>query len=779
MSHFQETPPTILIDWASTPGAWPETSQLPWDNDAHEVGEGPVIVASPSISGNGALCCTINDAGATQSIRVRSSNEYPSFGYAAQARVFGLWLKTEKATGVETGTEVIHVYMLNSTNGSTAGGTHFHQITFTSNHLTHGYTESGIEGWCYLKWTMEDPDYLAGGTSDPLNGNKPTPWYRWLQQGDGFDDTVNLNSMQITMGGFANGDKIYFDRFEADHKATPMMIIGWDGNSTDMETIGKAKLDEKGWKGYFVVTEANTDTSLETDRGDVWFAAGWDAVNHTRTHLNLKTATQDDPTFEGEIGWVATQTESLGWLDPNGINVFAYPENETSAEAKRRIARLYGPGDPYELRLARGVTGRWCHFHPLCGVNLVPDRYQIGCYNMGNGNTLNQIKATMDMAVRLGTCLWLYGHIWETGSPPNDPNTAPANPLAIFTDHFNDAMDYAETIGLRVLPPNEAIQIAEFGEFGPLRRPLINAIDGDLNTATTWDSVKAQIPVSAVQRVSDNEATIALDALDGVIDIDADETLNFPSPIPSAWTQEDLGPVPVSGAVVIAAIAGFSITLEDLLTSSTLSPVTLSAETPIALDALQTNANLEQITLSTDTPLSLDALQTNQSLEVVALSADSPIVFDALTVSTSLVEVTLVTGDVVTLENLAVAVGADQVVLVSGQPFPLNDLNVSNQTQPIALVGATPLALDNLQVVTALEQTTLVIGDVGLSLDPVTVANAMTASTIIGQTPITLEDLQIAVTLGSTSVIDLDTSARAIAVRLVFVQGSERVIYVQ
>ncbi len=466
MSHYLVREPQTLIDW-STNGSpvWPETNTLPWNNGNFAVT--PSIVATPSIRGTGALKLTIADNndlqattgnGKTGSIRIRSSNEYPSFGYDVFGQKLGIWIRVKwNDLNKMSATANMQVYFLRSQTGATFVGSptpeqEHHHVVVNNNHLLDGWEQDGEYSWNYVQIHFADPLYWSasgplGTDSSPTTGLKPVPWMTWNRSHGttGFDASAGpMRSMQIQFGGFTVNDEIYLDSLELGHYSKPQVVIGFDSSNVDIVNEAEPAMTPKKFPGYGVITEASTDT--EGERTQLTNlknnSVPWVHVAHSKTHPvgGMAAITQDNASYQTEIGFCYDQQETYGLWGPGKVQYYALPENQSDARVKGFMVANYP-----NIRLCRGVASRWCAFHPLCGDSLVPDRYEVGCFAFGEGHSFNQWKAVLEYAILFGTSVFFYGHLFETVEVPANYDSVPAaGALYHFEPHFNDFMDLLE-----------------------------------------------------------------------------------------------------------------------------------------------------------------------------------------------------------------------------------------------------------------------------------------------------------------------------------------------
>lgn len=481
--YLQVRAPQVMISWDPAASVnsgvdWPRTKTPSWDNGGWTsvavVSDGPVLPGAPDA---GALKLVHPGTG-TASIRIRSgvvpTPEFPGFSYPWFARKLGMWVYAEPAAATLGAACAIQWYLSAAADGTT---TNSHMILLNRNFIPGGWSEGPRAGWSYLTCHSNDPNLWDGSatlptdTSDLTLGNRPVPWSKWTKAGSGCVPTANLTGMQISFGStgdnWQSGDAIYIKGIDVGHRAKPVVVLGWDNIHSDLTDFVEPLLTQYGMAGYFVVTEASTGTveSPNVDninRGDYLLSKGWAALPHSRTHPvgGMPAVTQDDETFIGELGWCLDRMEQLGWWARGKPQSFPLPENITNRPVAARIARLYP-----DLLVCRGVVPRWAELHPWCGDQLFPDPMGIGCFNMG-GRSLAQLKATVEYAIRLGCCVWPYGHNFDASTPANDESKT-GNALTQYVDHFEAFVPWLAALRdagiVEVMNPVEFLEQATFG----------------------------------------------------------------------------------------------------------------------------------------------------------------------------------------------------------------------------------------------------------------------------------------------------------------------------
>lgn len=203
-----------------------------------------------------------------------------------------------------------------------------------------------------------------------------------------------------------------------------------DWHATDY-TVGKAKLDTKGWLGSAFICPGRVETDNASDGVSLGYAhamqdAGWDMCAHSydlASHVAWTSWTETQLQYE----WERTKRKMIELGLTSGIEHMATPTGAYNAT----MARLAEKGWWSTIRVTGQVE------KPRMPVPVDP--YRTGAYSFTTIDTtaLNVIKADMDNARLIG------GHYVLNAHDLTDTTTA---------NNWRAAVDYAEAIGLACKP---------------------------------------------------------------------------------------------------------------------------------------------------------------------------------------------------------------------------------------------------------------------------------------------------------------------------------------
>ena len=196
----------------------------------------------------------------------------------------------------------------------------------------------------------------------------------------------------------------------------------------------------RGWKGYiaepcFVWASGSTlydDHGLvnaRTQRIDKFASAGWDIINHTTTHRQMGSLSNDyDIRYEIENAraWALAH----GWY--RGSEFYASPQSSTSVTAETAIRNT-------------GIVLQRHAKHPNVHLTQfgVDNPHHIGSHDMGN-QTYNTIKGYLDMAEAYCCDLFLFGHSTVAGGAV-DGSTVPGVSTQMYQTTLNLVLDDIKT----------------------------------------------------------------------------------------------------------------------------------------------------------------------------------------------------------------------------------------------------------------------------------------------------------------------------------------------
>jgi peptidoglycan/xylan/chitin deacetylase (PgdA/CDA1 family) len=274
---------------------------------------------------------------------------------------------------------------------------------------------------------------------------------------------------------------VSFDDLRYGVYATPAVIMSFDDGDATVYSTALPIMQQAGLKGtaYIISSQIGSSDHPETmslANLHALYDAGWDLGNHTVTHDNFATFTEQQ--METEFSGCAN------FLIENGMG-----------RAAKHVAYpggLYN-GDVQAAMTATGMlTGRGTSFRPT-GLPL-DDPYQIpGSTVAVNTLSLSQIEARIDQAVNDGAMIELYFHAFgDPAAHPDDPNywTSPAE--------LNAICDYIAQQGIPVLTISQYYNLSTGSDTEP---PTIAISDGPgawittSSQAVSWSGTDNLTPV--------------------------------------------------------------------------------------------------------------------------------------------------------------------------------------------------------------------------------------------------------------------------------------------
>ena len=337
--------------------------------------------SSGSRTGSGQMVKLLGNGSATGTLFFTVPNGV--FGSQAMGGRFGLWIFVEPSGSVP------------AMNVSWSPN-----VTVTGE-LNNAWNTNAIRpGWNFLT-------FVQGATAHPFGTS--------LSYGGANDLIANpMKCFRLEFTTLANCT-VYLDSLWTGFSQKPSIVLGWDSADQDVLDYVLPAMTARGWKGYiaepcFVWTSGTTlydDHSLSnsrTQRVDKFAAAGWDIINHTTTHRQMGSLSNDyDIRYEIENAraWALAH----GWV--RGSEFYASPQSSTSVTAESTIK-------------ASGIVLQRHAKHPNVHVTQfgVDNPHHVGAYDMGN-QTFATIKSYIDMAIAYGCDLFPFAHNTVSGGAVN------------------------------------------------------------------------------------------------------------------------------------------------------------------------------------------------------------------------------------------------------------------------------------------------------------------------------------------------------------------------
>lgn len=218
----------------------------------------------------------------------------------------------------------------------------------------------------------------------------------------GAADWSNINILQLQCDSLAGTQADV--RIGAIYKNvyTRPKVVLWfdDGNASDHDNCYPV-LSALGLKATvaFYSDNLNVANFLTTAKCDTLYAAGWDFVNHTKSHPNLTTLTAQQ--VADEFGVCDTVLKANGWTRGNEFGV--YPQGATNAtvdaEARKRFL------------MCRGGRNTFTNFQQASFGGLDYPLRLVTKSTLDNATTtLAQANTALDDCIRLGGVLNVFCH---------------------------------------------------------------------------------------------------------------------------------------------------------------------------------------------------------------------------------------------------------------------------------------------------------------------------------------------------------------------------------
>lgn len=231
--------------------------------------------------------------------------------------------------------------------------------------------------------------------------------------------TNDIVSMQVRVEALSGTNSaVTFDTLIRDETQKAKLLFTFDDGWGTQYTEAFKRMSKKGIVGTIAVVPSLVNTSGYVTLAQLQeiYDYGWDLVNHTMNHVNLKNV--DSATIRSEIA------DGEQWLNSNGFtrasNIVFYPQGGykdevitemASRRAGRSIVEAIEPGSP-------------------------SDKYKIKIRNVINTVTPTTVQGWIDEAINTGGTLILLWHIL----------TSPADTSTKYTPtDFQTIVDYAHS----------------------------------------------------------------------------------------------------------------------------------------------------------------------------------------------------------------------------------------------------------------------------------------------------------------------------------------------
>lgn len=303
--------------------------------------------------------------------------------------------------------------------------------------------------------------------------------------------------------------------------------------------------------------------------------------------------------------------------------------------------------------------------------------------------------------------------------------------------------------------------VASAPKFADVRRAILDAIDGSLAEAHSWDTEKANLPVTDVVRTSDTVVTITLSAL-GNYAITEDEVLQILVPAKAVLSGFGITATPtvtISNISLVSGTASLALTNPSIAATGTvLNPVSGTASLALANPAIAATGSLA-VSGSASLALAVVQIAATGSVDIdgtasLALSNPSITASGTATVggtaSLALANPTIAaTGTVfvggtasLALGNPAIAASGSVDVTGTASLALVNPSIAATGSVFQAVTGTASLALTNPAITASGEE--IFSGSAVLALQTVTIAATGTAAGHIGTAALALTNPSIA-----------------------------------
>lgn len=135
--------------------------------------------------------------------------------------------------------------------------------------------------------------------------------------------------LRIRINATAGGDVVlYANSMYSNYDTRPKCIISFDDNYDDVYDYAYPIMRRFGFPGalYIITNYLDSVGRLSIDEINELHEAGWDAMNHTNTHINLESVAVDQAQVESELSTCRDILSSNGWTRRNENLHVAYPQ---------------------------------------------------------------------------------------------------------------------------------------------------------------------------------------------------------------------------------------------------------------------------------------------------------------------------------------------------------------------------------------------------------------------------------------------------------------------
>lgn len=206
----------------------------------------------------------------------------------------------------------------------------------------------------------------------------------WANQGLGntsWDDIMTqFRLIAVGQAGAVGGEQVQVGPIYINLNTKPKVIISFDdANDTDI-TVGKAKLDEYGYKGvsYVIQSKIGTTNFLTEANLATMDAAGWDILGHHTTELDTLNLAEQITLLTGVRAWL----NSLGYKDKH----FSFPGGK------------YTTDTPTAMIAAEMISGRTTDKRPINPAISGHSPYNLTAYATAQLTTA-QMLADVDQSI--------------------------------------------------------------------------------------------------------------------------------------------------------------------------------------------------------------------------------------------------------------------------------------------------------------------------------------------------------------------------------------------
>lgn len=356
----------------------------------------------------------------------------------------GLWVYVELPAAALTTT--LRIYINFSTNPGAASETNSGQFGWTDGMLR--------AGWNFLTFVMRNP--LA---YQPASGVEETHFngFTFAAFGTGAFNNIKNNDLTFLSIDIQNGlnHKIYFDSIMTDFDSQTQVVFGCDAG-INLNEIALPIFQNYGWVGYVAIPYRvrSSGPVIVSNMSDFFSnqvmvpaAAGWDVVNHTLNHPDMRTITNaGDLAYEmtAVTAWYAQQSAIKG-------NEFYASPVSGSNERTRRVIKGLG------FKLQRNSSHQ-CNHVTAWGCD---DLSEVGSFDWGSataprlalitGGTktdligcqaFSKIKRYIDTAIDYGCAIFPFWHGITTLGDNGSGEGLTGDDLLIYNSAFVKTCEY-------------------------------------------------------------------------------------------------------------------------------------------------------------------------------------------------------------------------------------------------------------------------------------------------------------------------------------------------